>query len=130
MKKTLLVPITTDKGLCGGTNSTIVREVKQVVKADRNAYKIFVVGDKGSIALSRPFPDIMENAITNITTPLNFPTAAAIATNILQSARDCEKIVFVFNEFKNVISQILRKSEIMNRPEFLNTFKYVVRHDP
>lgn len=59
VKKTLLVPITTDKGLCGGTNSNIVREIKALAKADRNAYKIFVVGDKGSIALSRGFPDIM-----------------------------------------------------------------------
>lgn len=33
-----------------------------------------VVGDKGSLALSRPMPDILEFAITHITTPLNFPT--------------------------------------------------------
>lgn len=59
VKKTLLVPVTSDKGLCGGTNSTIVREVKALVKADRNAYKVFVIGDKGSIALSRPLPDLM-----------------------------------------------------------------------
>lgn len=45
-----------------------------MVKLDRNAYKIFVVGDKGSVALSRPFPDILEHAITNVQTPLNFPT--------------------------------------------------------
>lgn len=90
VKKTMLVPITTDKGLCGGTNSNIVREVKAMIKGgDRNAYKIFVVGDKGSIALSRPFPDLMENAITNITTPLNFPTAAAIASQILTYSKDC-----------------------------------------
>lgn len=80
-----------------------------MVKADRNAYKIFVIGDKGSIALSRPFPDILERAITNITTPLNFPTAAAIASQVLRDAKDCEKILVVYNEFKNVISQILRK---------------------
>lgn len=53
------MPVTSDKGLCGGTNSTIVREVKALVKADRNAYKVFVIGDKGSIALSRPLPDLM-----------------------------------------------------------------------
>lgn len=97
VKKTLLVPITTDKGLCGGTNSNIVREIKSMVKADRNAYKVFVIGDKGSVALSRPLPDLMDHAITNITTPLNFPTAAAIASQILSQARDCEKILLVYN---------------------------------
>lgn len=129
VKKTMLVPITSDKGLCGGTNSTIVREVKNIVKQDRNAYKLFVIGDKGSIALSRPMPDLMEHAITNITTPINFPTAAAIASQVLANAKDCEKIVVVYNEFKNVISQVLKKMELMNRVEFLNTFKYVVKHD-
>lgn len=115
VKKTLLVPVTSDKGLCGGTNSNIVREIKSMVKADRNAYKVFVIGDKGSIALSRPLPDLMEHAITNITTPLNFPTAAAIATQVLANSRECEKIMIVYNEFKNVISQILKKMEVMNR---------------
>ena len=76
-KKWLLVPITTDKGLCGGVNSNIIREVKAMVKADRNAYKVFSVGDKGSIALSRPMPDLLDNAITNITTPMNFPTGTS-----------------------------------------------------
>jgi F0F1-type ATP synthase gamma subunit len=83
VKKTMLVPITSDKGLCGGTNSNIVREVKHMVKENRSAFKVFVVGDKGSIALSRPLPDVMEYAITNIGTPLNFPTAAAIAAQVL-----------------------------------------------
>jgi F-type H+-transporting ATPase subunit gamma len=36
----------------------------------------------------------------------------------------------VYNEFKNVISQIQRKMEIMNRTEFLDTFKFVTKHDP
>jgi F0F1-type ATP synthase gamma subunit len=54
-----LVPLTTDKGLCGGTNSSIIREVKAMVKENRTAYKIMVVGDKGSMALSRPMPDLL-----------------------------------------------------------------------
>jgi hypothetical protein len=45
-----------------------------MAKIDRSAYKIFVVGDKGSLALSRFFPDILEFGITNVQTPLNFPT--------------------------------------------------------
>jgi len=55
-------------------NSTIVREIKQMVKHDRNAYKVFCIGDKGSVALSRSMTDIFESSITNVTTPLNFPT--------------------------------------------------------
>ena len=130
VKKSLLVPITSDKGLCGGVNSSIVREIKAMVKENRSGYKVFVVGDKGSVALARPLPDIMSSAITHITNPINFPTAASIGHQVLKQAEDCEKIVLVYNEFKNVISQIQRKVELMNNSEFLTTFKYVVRHDP
>jgi hypothetical protein len=45
-----------------------------MVKADRSAYKVFVVGDKGSLALARPLPDLLEFGITHVQTPLNFPT--------------------------------------------------------
>lgn len=97
VKKTLLVPITTDKGLCGGTNSNIVREVKNLVKADRGAYKVFIVGDKGSVALARPLPDLIDHAVTNITNPMNFPTATAIGLQILNNAKECERIMLIFN---------------------------------
>ena len=45
-----------------------------MVKENRSAYKVFVVGDKGSVALARPLPDLMESAITHVTAPMNFPT--------------------------------------------------------
>lgn len=79
-KKWLLVPITSDKGLCGGVNSSVIREIKAMVKADRSAYKIFVVGDKGSVALNRPMADILDSAVTNVITPMNFPTGNAHLT--------------------------------------------------
>lgn len=84
-KKWLLVPVTSDKGLCGGVNSSIIREVKAMVKAEPNSYKIFVVGDKGSVALSRPMADIMESSITHVSNPMNFPTGKYDWIQLLQS---------------------------------------------
>lgn len=84
-KKWLLVPITTDKGLCGGVNSSVIREVKAMVKADRAAYKLFVVGDKGAVALSRSMADILQYAATHVATPLNFPTGSSRFTQPVPS---------------------------------------------
>ena len=55
----LYVPLTSDKGLCGGINSNIVREVKGLMKEhpDKSKVKILCIGDKGASALSRPFPE-------------------------------------------------------------------------
>lgn len=83
----MLVPITSDKGLCGGTNSNIVRLIKATVKNNRSEYKIFPIGDKGSVALARPMPDLMDGALTHMTTPINFPTAAAIGNQILRQGK-------------------------------------------
>jgi len=53
------VPVTSDRGLCGGINSGIIREVKSAVLGNRAAYKIFSIGEKGTSALLRPCPDIL-----------------------------------------------------------------------
>lgn len=100
-----------------------------MVKADRSAYRIFVVGDKGSMALARIMPDLLDNAITHVQTPLNFPTASSIAYQVLDHAKECDRIVLVYNEFKNVLSQFLRKAEVLTKDDFMKSFKYVVKHD-
>lgn len=55
--------------------------------------------------------------------------AASIASHVLDNAKDCDRVMLVYNEFKNVISQVLKKAEILNRDEFLKSFRYVVKHD-
>jgi len=42
---TVIVPISSDKGLCGAVNSTIVREVKKMAKdLNRSKCSIFSIG--------------------------------------------------------------------------------------
>lgn len=67
VKKILLVPMTGDKGLCGGCNSSIVRAVKEIVnKTQRDKYQIYSIGLKGTNGLVRPFPDLLVKSITEI----------------------------------------------------------------
>lgn len=75
-----IIPISSDKGLCGGINSNIVREIKGYVKdKNRSKIRIMAVGEKGSMAMIRPFPDIMKMSISDIGSPTNYPTIMAIA---------------------------------------------------
>ena len=61
----LLVAFTADRGLCGGFNGSIVRQVRTMImdlKATGKAVKVFCVGRKGHDVLKREFPDeIIEN---------------------------------------------------------------------
>ena len=118
--KTLLVPFTSDRGLCGGINSTIIREVKAVIGRRRDRYVLVPVGEKGYLALVRPFPDILHKAITAVATPFSFQTAAAIGYQIEQAQKEtgCERIELVYNEFKNVVTSKTKRMELMSRTGF------------
>lgn len=79
----VLVPITSDKGLCGGVNSTIVRGCKNIIAGqDRSKYSIFSIGAKGGMGLVRPFPDCLKTSISAIGTPYNYPTIMSMAVHI------------------------------------------------
>jgi F-type H+-transporting ATPase subunit gamma len=57
---TCFVTITSDKGLCGAVNSSIVREVKKLTTGvNRSKYSIFSIGEKGTTGMIRPFPDML-----------------------------------------------------------------------
>lgn len=95
-----LVPLTSDRGLCGGINSNIVRELKTYAKEkNRSKIRILPVGEKGSIAMTRPFPDLIKMSISDIVTPYNYPTAMALATQIVQQSEGFDRIVIYYNEF-------------------------------
>ena len=81
----VLVPITSDKGLCGAVNTSIVRELKKMIIEEginRSKSSIFSIGDKGSVGCVRPFPDMLVHSISQIGTPYNYPTVMAMAVHI------------------------------------------------
>jgi F-type H+-transporting ATPase subunit gamma len=121
----LLVPLSSDKGLCGGINSTVVRELKTYVK-DKNRAKIRImpVGEKGSAGMIRPFPDMIKTSLADIGSPCNYPTVMAIADQVQRSSEGYDKIVVYYNEFKSAISQIVRRMELMPRKRFLDAMKF------
>ena len=122
---TVLVPITSDKGLCGAVNSSIVREIKGLVQGvNRSKYSIFSIGEKGSTGMVRPFPDMLKYSITHIGTPYNYPTVMALAVNISQMANDADKITVIFNEFKSAISYVIRHMELMPKQRFLESMQF------
>lgn len=120
-----IIPLTSDRGLCGGINSNIVREIKGYVKEkNRSKIKIMPVGEKGSVAMIRPFPDMLKMSISDIGSPCNYPTIMAIADQIQRDSEGHDKIVVYYNEFKSAISQIIRRMELMPRKRFLDTMKF------
>jgi F-type H+-transporting ATPase subunit gamma len=126
----VIVPITSDKGLCGAVNSSIVREVKKMAKdINRSKTTIFSIGDKGSVGLARPFPDMLKTSISDIGTPYNYPTIMAMAVHITALSRDADKIIVLYNEFKSAISYVCRHLELMPQQKFVETMKFAKLYD-
>ncbi|KAL8441540.1 hypothetical protein Emag_007083 [Eimeria magna] len=83
-----VLALTSDKGLCGGVNSSVCRVVRDTVKAAEGTgcrTSIIGVGDKVRSGLQRIFGDRFNRMITEATRfPWSFANAAAIAERILK----------------------------------------------
>lgn len=122
---TVIVPITSDKGLCGAVNSSIVREIKKMAPhINRNKTSIFSIGEKGTSGLARPFPDMLKTSISQVGTPFNYPTVMAMAVNITAMSKDADKILIMYNEYQSAISYICRHMELLPQRKFLEAMKF------
>jgi len=104
-QRTLIVPLTSDKGLCGGINSFITRAVKDcVLKIDAQGKEcdIVIVGDKGRSQLNRAIPESIKRAATEVESPGNFNLAAALSAELTAAgAADYDAVMIVYNSFVN-----------------------------
>ncbi len=104
-EKCLIVPFTSDKGLCGGVNSFITRGVRTIVKAQHAAGKsadIVVIGDKGRAQLKRFHPDLIIRSTTEVVTPGSFALASALATELMSvGAHEYDAVVLIYNSYVN-----------------------------
>jgi len=104
-QKSLIVPITTDKGLCGGVNSFVTRGVKSCVakiKAQGKECDIVVIGDKGRGQLRRVFGDLIKRSATDVVAPGTFNLAAALSAELVAAGvSDYDAVVVMYNSYVN-----------------------------
>lgn len=134
----LLVVVNTDKGLCGGLNSNIVKEAKLQARALEAAGKtvsFYLVGKKGRAPIRRDYPNgIVAGYDTgNVRTP-GFDEASAIARELLEmfEAGKFDVAHLVAPEFKNALTQLPVTTQIIPVPAPTNTVAIdaVVEYEP
>eukprot|EP00568_Trieres_chinensis_P011949 CAMPEP_0183293198 /NCGR_PEP_ID=MMETSP0160_2-20130417/1969_1 /TAXON_ID=2839 ORGANISM="Odontella Sinensis, Strain Grunow 1884" /NCGR_SAMPLE_ID=MMETSP0160_2 /ASSEMBLY_ACC=CAM_ASM_000250 /LENGTH=305 /DNA_ID=CAMNT_0025454273 /DNA_START=63 /DNA_END=980 /DNA_ORIENTATION=- len=103
--KTLIVPFTSDKGLCGGVNSYISRGVKSAVAQLKDQGKdcdIVVVGDKGRAQLRRFVGERIKRSATDVVSPGSFNLAAALSSELIAAgAADYDAVCIMYNSYVN-----------------------------
>ena len=115
----LCIVMTSDRGLCGGFNSNIIKKAKSYFKKildDNKTLKIITVGSKGYDQLKRTYKDyIIEKISFKESKNINYFDADKVGKIIIDRFKEKEFDVcaIFYNQFKNVITQIPQEQQII-----------------
>ena len=108
VSKVLVVAITSNRGLCGGFNSSITKQVLKTVEEKYSAVEVdlFTIGKKGGDLLSKQLN--IAGTKNDIYDDLTFDNVAAIAQELMNLYAEgaYDKIDIIYNQFKNAATQI------------------------
>lgn len=119
-EKVLIVVITSDRGLCGAFNNNVIKAALNLAKekyADQlsaGQVSFMGIGKKGFEAFKKS-GFIAQGEYVNIFKNLSFEAAKEAGEYILNqfSAGEIDRVELVFNEFKNVVVQIVRTNQFL-----------------
>ncbi len=116
----LVVVLTSDRGLCGPFNSSIVREARRLISEERDGQiRILCVGRKGWGQLRRDFEERIVGVIEDVgRRSLGFEDAQAVAGRILGmfEAGEFDVCTVVYNRFRSAISHVPTRRALVPCP--------------
>lgn len=121
-KTHLVIVATSDRGLCGAFNSSIVRAARGFIRqllAEGKTVKILCVGRKGRDQLRRDFARNIAETIDEVGKKrLSFADAQRVTDRVLAlyAAGEFDVATLFYNRFKSAISQIPTKQQLIPFP--------------
>jgi F-type H+-transporting ATPase subunit gamma len=113
-EKVLIVPLSSNKGLCGVFNANVIRYTINLIQEeyktqyDNNNVDIMCIGSKVEESLKFKKYHVTEND-NHIWDELTYDNAVILAEKLMKYFEDkkYDRIIFVYNQFKNAATQIL-----------------------
>ena len=109
INKVLIVAITSNKGLCGGFNSNVIKEVSKLIetKYSSNKAEIICIGKKGRDVLSKKNKVI--DSFNSVYDDFSYENVKKIAELFMEKFSDesYDEIMLVYNHSKNAATQTL-----------------------
>ena len=115
----LCVVMTSDRGLCGGFNTNIIKKAKlyfQKILDEGKTLKIITVGTKGYDQLKRLYGDkIIERISFKESKNINYFDADKVGKIVIEKfeKKEFDVCAIFYNQFKNVITQIPQEQQII-----------------
>ena len=119
-EKVLIVAITSDRGLCGPFNSKVFKAAVELIHTKYESQhsagdiQILTIGRKSTEYFKKRKYNVIDN-FTDIFSNLSFEKARAAAEYVMKGYKEekFDKVELVFNEFKNIATQILRTEQFL-----------------
>jgi len=114
VKNPLIIVITSNKGLCGGFNSNIIKEVYNISSEyGSNKPDLLTIGKKGNDILRKKFNVISSH--NDLYDEFSYLNVKSIASKIMQLYTDekYDEVILVYNHFKNAATQIITKEQFL-----------------
>tara|TARA_B100001175_G_scaffold41935_1_gene31196 strand:- start:43 stop:906 length:864 start_codon:yes stop_codon:yes gene_type:complete len=112
----LLVPITSNRGLCGGFNANIIKQTTALIREDFAGKNVSIlsIGKKSS----EYFKNNNYNVVSihdEIYGNLNYESISNISESIMQDYLDLkyDKVILVYNQFKNAATQNVMREDYL-----------------
>ncbi len=107
VKKQLYVVISSNRGLCGGFNSQIIKKLRQTLKEDEGRESVFItIGKKADASVRRLNGEIIASFSDILGTPnveLMRPVAKVMIEEFEKGRID--RVVMIYTDFKSMLSQ-------------------------
>jgi F-type H+-transporting ATPase subunit gamma len=120
VKKLLVILVTSDRGLCGGFNTNIIKMAQKVIHEDyadqyaKGGVTMICAGTRGSdffrkrgYNMTAAYPGVFQN--------LDFSKAREIAETAsrMYLSGEVDRVVLVYNEFKSVLAPNLKTEQLL-----------------
>lgn len=115
----LIVMVTADRGLCGGFNSSIVRDVRRLTAqllSEGKTVKILPVGRKGREQIKRDFGKNLIEGFEGLGRKgITFEEADRVSAKVTQlfEAGEFDVCTVVYNRFQSAIAQIVTRQQLI-----------------
>jgi F-type H+-transporting ATPase subunit gamma len=115
VNKVLIVTITSNRGLCGGFNSSVIKEAARMAKTKYAGKDVsmLTIGKKGNDILSKTFS--IYNFESDLFDDLTFENTTPFAEDLMEQFANgnFDQIDLVYNRFKNAATQIVTEEQYL-----------------
>ena len=116
VSKILLVPITSNRGLCGGFNANIIKKTVEIEKElnSKSELTILSIGKKSSEFFKKNKYNV-HSTHDDVFQDVNYEDVSKIAELILNDFANekFDKVILVYNQFKNAATQIVMQEDFL-----------------